>query len=271
MKKFLAPALVPAFACALPPTSARAHFTLDKPASWMSQDALGSPQKLGPCGDESGGTATGAVTVYAQGETISVTVDEKIFHPGHYRIAISPADPSGLPPEPVVTPGATPCGSVPVQSPPMFPVLADGVFEHSTAFSSPQTTQVTLPAGFTCDHCTLQVIEFMSDHPLNNPGGCFYHHCATISVGIGTPTTATATAATGSGASSSAAGMSASTTSGGSAGGSGPTGTSSSGCKCSIPDGTEPAPISLGALGLLAVALGSRRAGRRQNPRATRT
>jgi hypothetical protein len=42
---------------------------------------------------------------------------------------------------------------------------------------------VTLPPNVTCSHCTLQVIEFMSDHGLNNPGGCFYHHCADISVG----------------------------------------------------------------------------------------
>ena len=29
------------------------------------------------------------------------------------------------------------------------------------------------------------LIEFMSDHPLNNPGGCFYHHCADISISGG--------------------------------------------------------------------------------------
>jgi hypothetical protein len=34
----------------------------------------------------------------------------------------------------------------------------------------------------TCTKCTLQVIEFMSNHGLNNPGGCFYHHCADISI-----------------------------------------------------------------------------------------
>jgi hypothetical protein len=46
--------------------------------------------------------------------------------------------------------------------------------------------QVTLPPNVTCDHCTLQVIQFMSDHGLNNPGGCFYHHCADISIKAGT-------------------------------------------------------------------------------------
>jgi hypothetical protein len=37
-------------------------------------------------------------------------------------------------------------------------------------------------ANISCDHCTLQVIEFISNHALNNPVGCFYHHCADISI-----------------------------------------------------------------------------------------
>src|SRR5262249_55630132 len=65
--------------------------------------------------------------------------------------------------------------------------------------AAPQTIQVTLPSNMTCDHCTLQVIEFMSEHPLNNPGGCFYHHCANISIGAtpadGGPGPMTATSA----------------------------------------------------------------------------
>ena len=159
-----------------------AHFTLQTPPSWRTQDGLGSPQKAGPCGDEAGGTSTGAVTAYQVGHTITVTIDEKIFHPGHYRIALAVNDRSELPAEPTVTPNATPCGTVPIESPPVFPVLADGVFPHTEAFSAPQSVELTLPAGVTCTHCTLQVIEFMSDHPLNVPGGCFYHHCADISI-----------------------------------------------------------------------------------------
>ena len=81
-----------------------------------------------------------------------------------------------------MTEAGTPCGSVPIDPHPTYPVLADGVFVHTTAFTKPQTIEVTLPAGVTCDKCTLQVIEFMGDHPLNVPGGCFYHHCADLSI-----------------------------------------------------------------------------------------
>ena len=159
-----------------------AHFELQEPACWMSQDSSGSPQKLGPCGNESGGTPTGIVTAFQSGQTITVTINEIIFHPGHYRIAMSVNDRSELPAEPPVTAGSTPCGTVPIQNPPVFPVLADNVFPHTAPFNAPQTVQITLPSNVTCSHCTLQVIQFMSDHALNVPGGCFYHHCADFSL-----------------------------------------------------------------------------------------
>ena len=150
----------------------------------MSQDAAGVPEKMGPCGNEGGGTPTGTVTPFHPGDTVTVTVNEVVFHPGHYRFALSETGQSGLPAEPVVTPGAnTPCGTAAIENPPMYPVLADDVFDHTAPFSTPQTIQIKLPTNVTCTKCTLQIIEFMSDHPLNNPGGCFYHHCADISIG----------------------------------------------------------------------------------------
>jgi MYXO-CTERM domain-containing protein len=172
------------------PAVAQAHFQLQSPASSMSQDVLGSPQKLGPCGDEGGGTATGTVTPYHPGDTVTVMVNELIYHPGHYRIALSVNDRSELPAEPAVTPNSTPCGTAAIESPVTFPVLADDVFDHSAPFSTPQSIDIQLPTNVTCTKCTLQIIEFMSNHPLNNPGGCFYHHCADISIQTTGPTAA---------------------------------------------------------------------------------
>lgn len=171
-----------------------AHFKLQSPPSWMSQDVGGSPQKLGPCGDEDDGTAaatpTGIVTAYQVGDTVTVTITETIFHPGHYRISLAVNDRSELDAEPAVEAGSSyPCGSAAIEDPPVFPVLADNVFPHTAPFSGPQTTTVKLPSNVTCAHCTLQIIEFMSDHGLNKPGGCFYHHCADLAIGVdaGTP------------------------------------------------------------------------------------
>jgi MYXO-CTERM domain-containing protein len=246
----LAGAAIITAAFALAPSAASAHFILDSPPSWQTQDALGAPEKLGPCGDEAGGTPTGTVTAYGTGQTITVTVDEKIFHPGHYRIALAVDNRSELPPEPIVTAGATPCGTVPVESPPVFPVLADGVFTHTAAFTAPQTIQLTLPANVTCTKCTLQVIEFMSDHPLNNPGGCFYHHCADISISNGGPSSS---------ASTGAATTSSTSTSGTGSGGAPAGGTSSAGCKCSVTDQGPSASFGLGSLLCLAVVVRRRR------------
>ena len=168
-----------AAASAFVPGLAHAHFILIAPDSWMSQDSFGLPEKLGPCGDEGGGTPTAAVTAFRSGQAISVTINEVIAHPGHYRVALAVNDRSELPPEPTVTPKAgDPCGSAAIQNPPTFPILADNVLPHTGPFPGPQTFTVTLPTDVTCAKCTLQVLEFMSSHP----APCFYHHCADISI-----------------------------------------------------------------------------------------
>jgi len=172
------------------PAFAHAHFILVTPDSWMSQDAFGLPEKVGPCGDEGGGTPTGKVTAFRPGQTISVTIHEVIFHPGHYRIALAVNDRSELPAEPDVMPKAgDQCGSAAIQNPPTFPILADNVLPHTQPLAGPQTFTVTLPTDVTCTKCTLQVLEFMSSHP----APCYYHHCADISIAEESVSTTTST------------------------------------------------------------------------------
>jgi hypothetical protein len=182
-----------ALAALLVPAATQAHFILQSPPAAHEQDDYGDPQKAPPCGDAGSAVATGAVTAYQAGDTITITIDETIYHPGHYRIALAVNDPSELPEEPPVTPDDTPCGTAPIQNPPVFPVLADGVFAHTEPFGGPQSIDITVPDGVSCDNCTLQVIQFMSNHGLNNPGGCYYHHCASIAIQGGQTTSAEAT------------------------------------------------------------------------------
>lgn len=130
---------------------------------------------------------TNDVTEVEAGSMLTITIDERIFHPGHYRVAIA-NDLASLPDDPPVTAGSTPCGSTVIDPNPTLPVLADGLLVHTTSFNGQQTVQVPIPSDLRCTNCVLQVIEFMSNHGLNNPGGCFYHHCATVSVvAPGTP------------------------------------------------------------------------------------
>jgi MYXO-CTERM domain-containing protein len=176
---------VAAAAATLLPTAAEAHFALQEPACYSAQNILGDPQKSEPCGQADPGNPlkeTGAVTTYRAGQKITLSIKETIFHPGHYRVSLAKSI-ADLPKDPPVMPDMTsPCGSTPIVMSPKLPLLADGVLPHTKSFTGPQTVQIQLPADFTCTKCTLQVAQFMSNHALNNPGGCFYHHCATVTI-----------------------------------------------------------------------------------------
>jgi MYXO-CTERM domain-containing protein len=170
----------------LVPVPARAHFILQAPANWADQDPSGLPQKSAPCGQADPGTPanpTGIVTPFAPGDAVTVTISETVPHPGHYRVALSTTGQNGLPADPTVTAvGTDQCGMAATESPPVFPVIADGMLEHTAAFSGPQTFTVTLPSDVTCtSNCVLQVVEFMSNHG----APCFYHHCADITIQAG--------------------------------------------------------------------------------------
>jgi len=202
-------AMVAACAVVLAPARAEGHFVLKAPASWAAQDSQGNPQKTSPCGQadpQIAAVATNAVTSFHPGETITITVDEVTYHPGHYRVVLSTTGPDGLPADPATTTPGT-CQELPIQDPPVYPVLADGVLPHTDPFVGPQSFQVTLPGDVTCANCTLQVLEFMQAD-VGGSGNCFYHHCANISIAAG-----------GGGASGS-----------GGAGGAGGTGGGASGC-----------------------------------------
>jgi hypothetical protein len=160
-------------------TTADAHFNLMAPTSKTVQNATGDPQKTAPCGGA--GTASNMVTNVTPGGMLTVTINETVTHPGHYRISVAQTE-AGLPPPPVVT-GAN-CGQAAINANPTLPVLKDGVFVHTAAFSGPQTAQIQLPAGYECQNCVVQVLEFMSQH---SPP-CFYHHCATVNISNTVPT-----------------------------------------------------------------------------------
>jgi hypothetical protein len=176
-------------------TVADAHFALIQPAASLMQDRLGDPQKIGPCGGVSAnpGRGTGAnpgvpsraVTAVTGGSDLPLLVQETIFHPGHYRVALARTA-AQLPPDPVVTTAQTDKGarsqSAVIQNPPVAPVLLDGIFAHTER--STQNFQTTIPIpNINCANCVLQVIEFMADHPgIAVDGGHSYHHCAILNI-----------------------------------------------------------------------------------------
>ena len=130
---------------------------------------------------------SGAITNVKGGTDLPLLVQESIFHPGHYRIALARTM-AQLPKDPEVTVVQTANGprsqSAVIQNPPVAPVLLDGIFAHTEKPAAPQTFDNMIPIpNITCPNCVLQVIEFMADHPgIAVDGGHNYHHCAMLNI-----------------------------------------------------------------------------------------
>jgi hypothetical protein len=172
------------------PGSMSAHFKLLEPASWLIEDDRGDPQWAGPCGgtNSNWGQPSYAVTKVTGGTNLHIKVQETAYHPSFYRVALAVNSPLELPLDPKAETRDSERGPISVsgavQNPPQIPVLADGVFVHRTRPTGPMPpweTDVKLP-NITCRRCTLQVIQFMEQHSLNNPGGYTYHHCAALQI-----------------------------------------------------------------------------------------
>ena len=185
--KFLVSWLVSLASLFLFAPPAGAHFKLLEPASWLVEDRLGDPQKMAPCGGTSAdaGTHTEAITKVQGGSKLHIKIQETVFHPGFYRIALAVNSRAELPPDP--DPITVPTGSGPksvagtIHFPPQIPVLADGLFPHTARVTDPWETDVSLP-NINCPKCTLQVIQFMAEHGLNKDGDYTYHHCADLQI-----------------------------------------------------------------------------------------
>jgi hypothetical protein len=172
------------------PTVSYAHFKLLEPASWLIESDRGDPQKAGPCGGSNTdwGKPSNIVGKAVGGQKLHLKVQETIYHPGHYRVALSVSSRTELPLDPVATTKDSDKGpwsvSAAIQNPVQIPVLADGLFVHNTRPTGPADpfeADVQLP-NISCRKCTLQVVQFMEDHGFNNPGGYTYHHCADLQI-----------------------------------------------------------------------------------------
>lgn len=164
-----------------------AHFKLIEPASWLQESPNGDPQKMAPCGGTSAdpGKPSGAVTAVQGGDKLHIKLRETIFHPGFYRVALAVNSRDELPPDPEVKTQPTAKGpwsvSAAIHYPPTPPVLADGLFPHTTRLDTELETDVDIP-NINCAACTIQIVEFMAAHGLNKDGDYTYHHCAVLQI-----------------------------------------------------------------------------------------
>jgi hypothetical protein len=174
--------------------AADAHFVLVSPAASMVQNRLGDPQKIAPCGGVSANAArgtppnpgipSGAVTEIKGGTAFHLLIQETVFHPGHYRVALARTA-AELPRDPAVTTRDSDRGpwsvSAEIQNPVVAPVLADGLFAHTERPTGLVEADIPIP-NINCKNCLLQVIQFMAEHGKNADGDYSYHHCAVVNI-----------------------------------------------------------------------------------------
>jgi hypothetical protein len=169
------------------PLVGRAHFILLEPASWLVENERGDPQKLGPCGGTTAdpGTPSNAIGKMRGGDTLHLKIKETIYHPGHYRVALALKSRDELPPDAPAVTKDTEKGpwsvSAPIEQSVKAPILADGLFVHTSRPTDPFETDVVLP-NVNCEKCTLQITQFMAEHGYNKDGGYYYHHCADLQI-----------------------------------------------------------------------------------------
>lgn len=174
MHRRLAPLL--AFApLALAAAPAAAHITL------MDPPPRTASQKAGPCGAGPDDMRGDVVTVFQGGQTITLKWTETVNHPGHYRISFDDdgqddfADPAAF--DDYYSNDA---------------VLLDQIADENGQ-NVMYEAQVTLPE-MSCDNCTLQLVQMMTDKPPYGDGNDLYYQCADIVIeGVVASTTGAAT------------------------------------------------------------------------------
>src|SRR5215217_1819262 len=130
MRVFVRLGMVSAVLVVAVPVLTHAHFKLVEPASWILEDDRGDPQKGFPCGGSNTdyGKPSYAVTQAVGGSKLHLKLQETIYHPGHYRVAMAVNSPAELPVDPKATTEIGPNGqprslSGEIMNPVQAPVL----------------------------------------------------------------------------------------------------------------------------------------------------
>jgi hypothetical protein len=142
---------------------AAAHIRLEVPKSrYLNDPQQSTKQKQAPCGvtNDARVTDKSLITTFKAGEKITVEWTETVNHPGHFRIAFSEKG-QNFPAatlEPMAEGGQ---------------ILADDIPDDNSKAGGKFTQEITLP-NVTCDTCTLQLIQVMTD------SGDYYFQCADL-------------------------------------------------------------------------------------------
>lgn len=186
MQNRLVARVVPALLALSFSSVAAAHLgNVSPPTRYEFEPPSGNNQKVGPCAT---GTPTGVVTELVAGEQLTVSWDETVNHPGHFRVSLD-LDGGDDFPDPASENDMAVTGNV------IAYVPDDGGSSFSHTFTVPNQN---------CDPCSIQVIQVMTDKLPWGPenGDDLYYWCSDIRIigatGTGTGTGSGSTTGTGS-------------------------------------------------------------------------
>lgn len=190
-------------------STAWSHTLLTTPVPRNNRDDLKDGNGGAPCGGVA--RTTDKVATWTMGATVDVKWNETVNHAGCFLIKLSPANDQN------------------------FQLMKNEPHKTQPAITAqaprPYSTTITLPAGMTCESCTLQLIQIMDTTmpcpPAVIPAGASYYSCADVK--IVAPAGGTGGGAAGTGGGTAGAGGSGGGSAGGSAGGAEATGGSGGG------------------------------------------
>lgn len=142
--------------------NAHAHIQLTFPLQRYTD------QKNPPCGRANNDGRGETVNVFAPGQTITVSWDETVNHPGHFRIAFDDDGQDAF----YDPPTENTCDTG-------MPILADCIPDLPGGGAA--SFDITLP-NIECENCTLQVIQVMTDKPPFGDGNDMYYQCADLAL-----------------------------------------------------------------------------------------
>ena len=129
-----------------------------------------SDQKNGPCG-HANDTRSETINIFAPGEIITVSWDETVNHPGHFRIAFDDDGHDAFQ-DPL---SENTCDTT-------APILADCIIDLPDGGGT--SYDITLP-DIECENCTLQVIQVITDKLPFGDGNDIYYQCADLALRAG--------------------------------------------------------------------------------------
>jgi len=143
------------------PATARAHIEITSHTTRHGPNS----QKRGPCGVEASPRGD-TVYSYRHGETVTLEWYEFVDHPGHYRVAFDDEGDDDF-----VDPATAEDRET------NETVLLDGIPDEENVHN--YSVDLELP-DLTCENCTIQIVQVMTDKPPYGDGNDLYYHCIDV-------------------------------------------------------------------------------------------